>query len=347
MRQLAWYTFAFVSAALLALLLRAILLTVLRRWSGPDGRSALARAIRLPSVLWSIVFGIWVGNEVARQTERLPPRVSEIISVVLEVAVILSVTITVANVLTTLVQSVSERRAFGGAVTGLGQSVTRGVVYITGLLVLLSALGIQIAPILTALGVGGLAVALALQDTLSNLFAGVHLLADKPIRVGDYVKVADNIEGHVVDIGWRSTRVRMLQNVVVTIPNKRVAEATITNYDMPESRVAVPMRIAVDYGVDPELVERILVEESTRAVSEVPGMLGEPAPSVRLIPGFGEFSLDFTLTVHVKSFTDQFLVQHELRKRVLRRLAAEGVRIPVQVRGVELRAAGGDGPGRI
>jgi small-conductance mechanosensitive channel len=346
MRQLAWLTFAFVAASLLALLLRAILLMLVRRWSGPDGRGALARAIRLPSVLWSIVFGIWVGNEVARQTDQLPPRVSHQISVLLEIAVILSVTITVSNIFTTLVQSASERRALGGAVTGLGQSVARGVVYITGLLVLLSAVGIQIAPILTALGVGGLAVALALQDTLSNLFAGVHLLADKPIRVGDYVKVADNVEGHVVDIGWRSTRVRMLQNVVVTIPNKRVAESTITNYDMPESRLAVPIRIAVDYGADPELVERILLEESTRAVDEVPGLLGEPAPSARLIPGFGEFSLDFTLAVHVKSFTDQFVVQHELRKRVLTRLAAEGVRIPVQVRGVELRAVGGDGPGR-
>jgi small-conductance mechanosensitive channel len=287
-----------------------------------------------------------VGNEVARQTEQLPPRVSHQISVLLEIAVILSVTITVSNIFTTLVQSASERRALGGAVTGLGQSVARGVVFITGLLVLLSALGIQIAPILTALGVGGLAVALALQDTLSNLFAGVHLLADKPIRVGDYVKVADNVEGHVVDIGWRSTRVRMLQNVVVTIPNKRVAESTITNYDMPESRLAVPIRIAVDYGVDPGLVERILLDESTRAVDEVPGLLGEPAPSARLIPGFGEYSLDFTLAVHVKSFTDQFVVQHELRKRVLTRLAAEGVRIPVQVRGVELRAVGGGGPGR-
>jgi len=346
MRQLAWPTFAFVAASLLALLLRAILLMLVRRWSGQDGRGALARAIRLPSVLWSIVFGIWVGNEVARQTDQLPPRVSHQISVLLEIAVILSVTITVSNIFTTLVQTASERRALGGAVTGLGQSVARGVVFITGLLVLLSALGIQIAPILTALGVGGLAVALALQDTLSNLFAGVHLLADKPIRVGDYVKVADNVEGHVVDIGWRSTRVRMLQNVVVTIPNKRVAESTITNYDMPESRLAVPIRIAVDYGADAELVERILLEESTRALDEVPGLLGEPAPSARLIPGFGEYSLDFTLTVHVKSFTDQFVVQHELRKRVLTRLAAEGVRIPVQVRGVELRAVGGDGPGR-
>ncbi len=347
MRQLAWPAFALVVASLLALLIRAILLSLLRRWAASrEGWASLAQAIRLPSILWSLVLGLWVGTEVARQTERLPLRVSQQISVLLEVAVILSVTITVSNTLTTLVQHASERRSLGRPITGLGQTVARAVVFITGLLVLLGALGIQITPILTALGVGGLAVALALQDTLSNLFAGVHLLADKPIRVGDYVKVADNVEGHVVDIGWRSTRVRMLQNMVVTIPNKRVAESIITNYDMPESRLALPIRVAVDYGADPDLVEQILIEETTRAQSEIPGLLAEPQPSARLIPGFGEFSLDFTLVCHVESFTDQFLVQHELRKRFLRRLLAEGIRIPVQVRGTELRSAGGDGRAR-
>jgi small-conductance mechanosensitive channel len=340
MRQLAWPAFAFGVATLIALLLRAALLSLLRRWAvSPGGWNSLAQAIRLPSVLWSIVLGIWAGNEVARQTERLPQRLSHQVGLVLEVAVILSVTITVSNVLTTLVQGASERRALGGPITGLGQSVVRGVVFIIGLLVLLGALGIQITPILTALGVGGLAVALALQDTLSNLFAGVHLLADKPIRVGDYVKVADSVEGHVVDIGWRSTRVRMLQNIVVTIPNKRVAESTITNYDMPESRMVLPIRISVDYGADPDVVQRVLLEEAAQAIGHVPGLLPEPEPTARLIPGFGEYSLDFTLACHVKSFTDQFLVQHELRKRILRRLGAEGIRIPVQVRGVELRSA--------
>src|SRR5215831_12385784 len=240
----------------------------------------------------------------------------------------------------TLMQRVSERKALGRPMAGLGQSVARGVVYCVGLLVLLAALGIQITPILAALGVGGLAVALALQDTLSNLFAGIHLLADKPIRVGDYVKVADTAEGHVVDIGWRSTRVRMLQNVVVTIPNKRVAESIITNYDMPEPRMALLIRVGVDYGTDPDLVERLLVEEAKRAVGDVPGLLEEPAPTARLIPGFGDFSLDFTLACQVKSFTDQFAVQHELRKRILRRLVAEGVQIPV--RASELRRPGGD-----
>jgi small-conductance mechanosensitive channel len=341
--RLAWPAFAFGVATLVALLVRALLLTLLRRWA--DGWSALPQAIRLPSILWSIVLGLWAGNEVARQTESLPQRLSQQVGTLLEVAVIFSVTVTVSNALTTLVQGASERRALARPITGLGQSVVRGVVFIIGLLVLLGALGIQITPILTALGVGGLAVALALQDTLSNLFAGVHLLADKPIRVGDYVKLADSIEGHVVDIGWRSTRVRMLQNVVVTIPNKRVAESTITNYDMPESRMALPIRVAVDYGADPDLVQRLLLEEAAQATSEVPGLLAEPAPTARLIPGFGEFSLDFTLVCHVKSFTDQFVVQHELRRRILHRFAREGVRIPVQVRGAELRSVGGDARG--
>jgi small-conductance mechanosensitive channel len=159
MRQLAWPAFAFGIATLIALLFRAVLLSVIRRWaSATGGWSSLAQAIRVPSILWSIVLGIWIGNEVARQTESLPQRLSQQVGVVLEVAVILSVTITVSNALTLLVLGASERRALGGPITGLGQAVVRGIVYIIGCLVLLGALGIQITPILTALGVGGLAV---------------------------------------------------------------------------------------------------------------------------------------------------------------------------------------------
>ena len=236
MWPLAWPAVALVAATLFALLLRGLLLSVLGRASdSPNGWSSLAHSIRVPSILWSAVFGLWVAIVVANATERLSSRLAELASAILEISIILSVTITVANVLSTLMRRVSERQALGGPIAGLGQSIVRGVVYCVGLLVLLAALGIQITPILAALGVGGLAVALALQDTLSNLFAGIHLLADKPIRVGDYVKVADTVEGHVVDIGWRSTRVRMLQNVVVTIPNKRVAESIITNYDLPRA----------------------------------------------------------------------------------------------------------------
>jgi small-conductance mechanosensitive channel len=341
MRQLLWPALVFVVATVVVLMLRALVLSVLRKWARtPNGWSTLLQAIQIPSVFWSVVVGLFVAIEFAGQTERLPRRLSDQLSQLLEIAVILSVTISAANILSTLIKRVSERKALGVLLTGLGQSVARGVVLVVGLLMLLSAVGIHITPILTALGVGGLAVALALQDTLSNLFAGAHLLADRPIRVGDYVKLADTVEGYVVDIGWRSTRVRMLQNVLVTIPNKKVAESIITNYDMPDPRLGLSIRVSVDYGSDPDLVERLLLEEATRAVGEVPGLLDDPAPGVRLIPGFGDFSLDFTLGFTVSSFSDQWLVQHELRKRVLRRLAAEGISIPVQIRTTELRRQG-------
>ena len=346
MRYLVWPALLFVAATAIALLVRALLLSGIRRWArAPNGWSSLAQAVRVPSVLWSIVLGLWIAIDVAGETEQLPRRLSQQFGLILEVAIILSVTLTVAGILSTLIQRASERQALGGPITGLGQAVVRGVVLIVGFLVLLAALGIQITPILTALGVGGLAVALALQDTLSNLFAGAHLLADKPIRVGDYVKVADTVEGYVVDIGWRSTRVRMLQNMVVTIPNKRVAESIITNYDLPDPRLTLLIRVSVDYGSDVELVERLLIEEATGAVGEVAGLMATPSPSARLIPGFGDFSLDFTLSCQVASFTDQFPVQHELRKRILRRLGVEGIRIPVQVRAAELRSAGADRSG--
>src|SRR5205809_942833 len=172
---------------------------------------------------------------------------------------------------------------------------------------------------------------------LSVTFTALHPLDAKPIRAGDYVKVADAVEGYVVDIGWRSTRVRMLQNTVVVVPNKKVAESVITNFDLPEPSMALSIRVSVSYRSDPDRVERVLVDEATKATGQIRGLLAEPAPFARLIPGFGESSLDFTLNCQVASFVDQYLVQHELRKRILRRLRAEGIEIPYPTRAAELR----------
>src|SRR4029079_4930090 len=176
-------------------------------------------------------------------------------------------------VLASLAAAAGERRALGIGMTGLVRAAVRGTILRIGALVMLDSLGVQITPLLTALGVGGLAVALALQDTLSNLFAGVHLLADRPIRVGDYVKIAESIEGYVVDVGWRSTRVRTLGNNVVIVPNKRVAESIIVNYDMPERRMSLGVAVSVAYGSDPERVEAVVVDEATKAAAELTGLL--------------------------------------------------------------------------
>jgi small-conductance mechanosensitive channel len=332
--RLFWPAVAFVMVTVAALLFRHALVLGFGRWTGRRGEdSQFLQAIRLPSLLWCFVLGLFVAIE----TAELPPRLAVQIHAVFEAAIILSVTITIAGVLGSLVAAASERRALAVGVTGLFQTSVRLAVLVVGGLVLLSSLGIAITPILTALGVGGLAVALALQDTLSNLFAGIHLLADKPIRVGDYVKLsAESVEGYVVDVGWRSTRIRMLQNNVVVVPNKRVAESIITNYDLGETRMGTLVRVRVGYDADPDQVQRVLEDEAARAVGQVPGLLAEPAPSARLIPGFGDYALEFTLACQVASFVDQFTVQHELRKRLLKRLRTEGIAMPLATTTVTL-----------
>ena len=334
MSPLFWPGVVSVGVVIVALIFRHALFAGFRRWTGHTSDNSLfLQALRLPSILWCIVLGLFVVLEMV----DVPPRVAVQIQRVLEAAVI----ITVAGVLGSLVAAASERHAIGVGVTGLARTSVRMTVLIIGTLVLLSSLGIAITPLLTALGVGGLAVALALQDTLSNLFAGMHLLADRPIRVGDYVKLSlENVEGYVVDVGWRSTRIRMLQNNVVIVPNSKVAQSVITNYDLGETRVALPIAIGVSYDADPEHVERVLVDEAKRAVGQIEGLLGDQPPTARLIPGFGAYSLDFTLVCWISRFPDQFAVQHELRKRVLKRLRAEGVEIPfptaVRLQGREL-----------
>jgi len=325
--RLFWPAAALIMVSIAALLFRHALVAAFRRWTGHTNEDSLfLQAVRVPSMLWCVVLGLFVALELA----DLPPRLASQIQIVLESAIILSVTITVAGVLGSIVAAASERRALAVAVTGLFRTAVRLSVLVVGGLVLLSSLGIAITPLLTALGVGGLAIALALQDTLANLFAGIHLLADRPIRVGDYVRLSvENVEGHVLDVGWRSTRIRMLQNNVVVVPNKRVAESVITNFDLDETRTGVSIRVAVGYDADPDQVERALVEEARAAVGQVPGLLGDPPPVARLIPGFGDYSLDFTLTCQTRRIVDQFLVQHELRKRILKRLRAEGITIPM------------------
>ena len=319
-----WPAVLLITVTLAALLVREIGLRALRRWLRDGDGGFVVEIVRVPSLVWCLVPGIAAAIAVA----NLPPGTVFILNRAFVALIIFSVTITVANVVSVMIVRLGERRSLALAVTGLAQTSARVAVLVVGGLVLLGALGVQITPLLTALGVGGLAVALALQDTLSNLFAGLHLLADKPIRVGDYVKLADGVEGFVIDVGWRSTRVRQLQNSIAIVPNSSVAKATIVNFSLPEPRLGITIRVVVDYANDPDRVEAVLLEETLRAVNEVPGLLRDPEPNVRLIPGFTDAGVELSVGVNVATYVDQYVVQHELRKRILRRFHAEGIAFP-------------------
>ena len=224
------------------------------------------------------------------------------------------------------------------------QFLTRIVFAGFAVMLVLDNLGISLTAVWTTLGVGSVAIALALQDTLSNFFAGFYLRLDNPIRVGDYVKLDSDHEGFIVHMGWRSTRIRTLPNNIVIVPNTKLATAIVTNYSMPETQMSLLVAISVSYDCDPERVERILVEEATRAAGSIDGLLAHPAPFVRFIPGFGESSLDFTLICRVSTYVDQYLVQHELRKRIFARFRREGISIPFPQRDVHVHPVGASLP---
>jgi small-conductance mechanosensitive channel len=316
--------------------IRLVLLKALRRWTHRTKTrldNMIVNSLSLPSLYWCIAIGIYIGIAVS----ELPVKYVHYLNKSIDVIVILSITFAAASLSGKIFRNYIEDSNLPIPTTGLAYSIIRGTIVIIGLLIVLNTLGVSITPILTALGVGGLAVALALQDTLANLFAGVHILLERSIRIGDFVKLETGEEGYIEDITWRTTRIRMLPNNMVIIPNSKLAKSIVTNYYLPEKRMSLLIPVSVSYSSDPEKVEKILVEEVKKAVGEIPGLLGDPEPFVRFIPGFGSSSLDFTLICQVREFTDQYLAQHELRKKIFKRFGEEGIEIPFPHRTVYLR----------
>jgi small-conductance mechanosensitive channel len=324
-------------AVFIALLaVRSIVSGLVGRWSKTTETrldDIIIGSLKTPSIYWCLAIGLYVGIELS----DLPRRYVSYITKAIDVIIILSVTFAVSNLAGNIFRDYIRKSSLPLPSTGLAYGILKGTILVIGALIILSVFGISIAPLLTALGVGGLAVALALQDTLANLFAGIHILMEKSIRVGDFVKLESGQEGYVEDITWRTSRIRMMPNNMVIIPNSTLAKSIVTNYSLPEKRMSLLIPIGVSYSSDPEKVEKVLLEEAKDAVGKVPGLLGDPEPFVRLIPGFGDSSLDFTLTCQVNEFADQFPVQHELRKRIFRRFQEEGIKIPFPHRTVYVR----------
>jgi small-conductance mechanosensitive channel len=211
---------------------------------------------------------------------------------------------------------------------GIGKALTSVLSVCIGALLVSDALGISLAPALTALGVGSLAVALALQDTLSNFFSGLYLVVDKPIRPGDLVRVDPTYEGYVESIGWRTTHLRTLSNNRVIIPNGALSKAIITNYSQPDALVQASIRVDVGLDADVDHVDDILKEEAQRAL-DIPGIAADPPPSVSLTPGFVDGLIGFTIFFFAQSFAQQYGAQSTLRKRVALRLKKELVPLPM------------------
>lgn len=278
-------------------------------------------ARRVP--FWSLL----VGGYLSLGYWSLDPDLHRNIATALSALGVASGTFAASAVATRLVSAYGPRVEPATPVSALTQNVVRILVTVLGALVIIKSFGFDITPYLTALGVGGLAVALALQDPLSNFFAGVSMSVSGQIRIGDYVRLDSGAEGYVADFNWRATSIRMLANNVVIIPNAKLAQATVTNFHEPSRELAVELEVSVHAQSDLETVERVSLAVAREVMREVPGGVGAAEPLVRF-GGFTSTGVVLKVVMRGREFADQFLLTHELIKRLHARYAREGIVIP-------------------
>ncbi|MCX6270631.1 MAG: mechanosensitive ion channel family protein [Bacteroidetes bacterium] len=209
-------------------------------------------------------------------------------------------------------------------------NLVRTVVFSVGIMIALQNLGISIQPLLTALGITGLAVALALQSTLSNFFSGLHIIASRRLRPGDFIRIDTETEGYISDINWRSTTIRKLSGNLIIIPNSKLADAIVTNTYMPDTQTSMSVECVISHNNDLVKVEKIVLEAGKEMVSTLDGCVKSSEPSVSF-QVMDERGIRFALFLKVNSYPDQFRVRHECIKRLHQRFREERIELPVPV----------------
>jgi len=321
----------FLLLVLMGFFIRGILLSVLNR-------AVKKTAIRLDDIILETVKGpsfIWILIPAAYFSLQILPDFSEHWSLIIDRVflslIIISVTWTLANGISKLLAEYAGKVAPGLPITSLTQNFIKLVIIVIGLMILLDSLGVKITTLITALGIGSLAVALALKDTLSNLFAGIHILVDRPVQIGQFVQLDSGEKGYVTQIGWRSVKIRMLPNNTVIIPNSKLVNSVLSNYYYPERELAVLVQVGVHYKSDLNHVEKVTIEAGEEIMKNVTGGVPGFKPFIRYHT-FNDFSIDFTVILRAKEFVDNYLIKHEFIKELHKRYKAEGIEIPFPIR---------------
>ncbi|MDE3195980.1 MAG: mechanosensitive ion channel family protein [Acidobacteriota bacterium] len=324
----------FIATILAALLVRRILFRAVKGWAERTESHLdvlVTESLHGPIVLWAIILGV----HLALDSSKLPSKYHHDVHIALEALWVLSLTVAAARFAGNAVRFYGGRVTGAQSVTSLTQKLTQLVVVGLGIVWILKVVfDMSLTPLITAFGVGGLAVALALQDTLSNLFAGFYVSISRLVRIGDYIKLSSGEEGYVTDINWRCTTMRTGANNLVVIPNNKLGTSIYTNYYLPEPRLAMSVQFGVGVDEDIDRVAAILQDEALAAAAEINGILTDPGPSVLFSPGPADWSNIFQVNFSVPTYVDQFLAQSELRKRIYKRLLKEEISLPYPTKSV-------------
>jgi len=283
--------------------------------------------------LWSLLIAL---DYIVSTLLHLPPLKTSLLEKLIFIAGLLSATLFSVNITVGIVEVYARKYRGAFPAASILKNVVKATVLTIGLLILLDALGISITPLVTALGIGGLAVALAIQDSLSNFFAGLHIVASGEVKIGDYVRLESGEEGMITDINWRTTTIKTILDTLIVIPNSKLASSMLVNYHRPARPYLVAVQVGVSYKSDLDKVEKVTIEVAKEVLREVPG--GDPyfEPYLRYT-GFGESSVNFKVYLRVQGYPLHIPVIHEFVKRLHKRYTEEGIEIPYPTRTVYIR----------
>ena len=283
-----------------------------------------------------IVLPILVGAYLALSISSIPAFYFNIIQKVLIVIFILLITVFIKRILDGIIINYFKKSDSGFSTPTILSNITKIAIYAVGILIILQFLGIPITPIITAFGVGGLAIALALQSTLSNLFSGLYILASKHVKPGDYVRLDSGEEGYVTDITWRNATIREIPGNIIVIPNSKLSETIVKNFSLPKQELRIIIDVGVSYDSDLEFVEKITLEVADETVKTSNYSVRDFKPLLRYY-AFGDSSINFEVYLKSNEFINQFGLKHEFIKKLHNRYKEEGIEIPFPIRTVYMK----------
>ncbi len=294
-------------------------------WKGDD---VIFQAIESHIVLWFFLVALNIASsDLPFLTDSYHEYVSKIIISIL----ILSVTLAASKVGVGLLNFWAERQGTNLPSTTIFVNLARIVIVSVGGLVILQSLGISITPLLTALGVGGLAVSLALKDTLSDFFAGLHILLSQKVKPGDFVELDTGYMGYIQNITWRHTTLMERTNNVVTVPNAKISAAIVKNYDKGDPSFSIRVPVGVSYDSDLDHVISVTEDVANSVIKDVDGAKKDSSPVVRCFQ-FGPSSIDLKVYFSGEKYGDQHPIIDEFIRRLHKRYISEKIEIPFPIR---------------
>ena len=226
-----------------------------------------------------------------------------------------------------------EERARQSALIPAFQRSTRGLLLVIAIALISNNYGVNFTYLIALLGVGGLALSLAAQDTISDAINGFLILLDQPYREGDRIRIQDmDTWGDVVEIGTRTTRIRTLDNRMVVVPNSKIGKNQVVNYSYPDTRFRIETEISIAYGSDLDQVRSVLKQ----AVTGVEGVITDK-PVDALLVSLGDSALKFRVRWWIESFADTNHIYDLVHDVIYEALNTAGIDSPFNTYDVNLR----------